>query len=226
MKIEAQNINKSFSLDNKKYNQILFDIDLTVNLNEFVALMGPSGAGKSTLLYILGTLELADSGIVKYYDENNEINPFGLNQNAIAKFRNENIGFIFQFHHLLPEFTSLENVMMPALILGEKNNIAIEKAQLLLKQVGVEHRQDHKPSELSGGEQQRVAIARALINNPKILFADEPTGNLDSENTTNVLNLLREIKSERNITMVVATHSEVIARNADRIVKMVDGKII
>lgn len=226
MKINASNINKSFSLDNKHNNQILFDISLSIEVNEFVALMGPSGAGKSTLLYILGTLENADSGEVEYEDNNSKILPFKLSESYIAKFRNSNIGFIFQFHHLLPEFTSLENVMMPALILGTSQNEAEKLALDLLTKVGVEHRASHKPNELSGGEQQRVAIARALINNPKVLFADEPTGNLDTENTINVLNLLKQIKLERNITMVIATHSDLIAKSADRVIKMSDGRLV
>ncbi len=226
MHIKAENINKSFSLDSKNKIQILFDVNISIQLNEFVALMGPSGAGKSTLLYILGTLENADSGIV-HFNENNEIIKINdLNENKLSKFRNKNIGFIFQFHHLLPEFTALENVMMPTLILGETSNVAKYKAMELLKDVGVENRANHKPNELSGGEQQRVAIARALINDPKYLFADEPTGNLDSENTINVINLLQKIKYEKNLTMIIATHSEVIAKNADRIINMKDGKII
>ncbi len=226
MHIKAENINKSFSLDSKNKIQILFDVNISIQLNEFVALMGPSGAGKSTLLYILGTLENADSGIV-HFNENNEIIKINdLNENKLSKFRNKNIGFIFQFHHLLPEFTALENVMMPTLILGETSNVAKYKAMELLKDEGVENRANHKPNELSGGEQQRVAIARALINDPKYLFADEPTGNLDSENTINVINLLQKIKYEKNLTMIIATHSEVIAKNADRIINMKDGKII
>lgn len=214
--IVAENIFKKIG-----ETEILKGISFHIQPSEVVSLVGPSGAGKSTLLSILGTLDQPNSGRVLI--DNTDV--FQLNQKKMASFRNQNIGFVFQFHHLLPEFTALENVMIPALISGKSNKIAENTAKELLSRVGLAHRFNHKPSELSGGEQQRVAVARALINHPKVIFADEPTGNLDSHNAEMLHQLFFELRKEFGQTFVIVTHNEHLAQMADRTIHISDGKI-
>ncbi len=202
--------------------QVLKSVNIFIKNKEIVSITGPSGAGKSTLLQLLGTLDEPNEGVVKY----DEIDISGYNSNQMANFRNNTIGFIFQFHHLLPEFSALENVCMPALIRGEKKNDAIQKATDLLTKLDLKNRIHHKPNELSGGEQQRVAVARALINNPKVIFADEPSGNLDTENANELHRLFVQLRDELGQTFVIVTHNNELASMADRILEMKDGKII
>ena len=187
-----------------------------------MSIVGKSGAGKSTLLHILGTLDSADSGQVLINNENIS----QLNKAAMAAFRNKNIGFIFQFHHLLPEFSALENVTMPALINGDTEGSARKRASELLDYLGLTHRTSHKPTELSGGEQQRVAVARALMMNPAVVFADEPSGNLDSASSKDLHNLIFKLRDDFKQTFVIVTHNEELAQMSDRILHMKDGKII
>ncbi len=214
--IKAKNITKSFgSL------QVLKGIDLEVEKGEIVSIVGPSGAGKTTLLMILGTLEKADSGSINI--DGHEVNM--LSEKKMSDFRNKNIGFVFQFHQLLPEFTALENVMIPALIGRVKYSDAEEKARELLQMMGLATRTDHKPAELSGGELQRVAVARALINDPLVVFADEPSGSLDTDNKKELHNLFFELRDKLNQTFVIVTHDEQLASLTDRIIHMRDGKI-
>ncbi len=201
---------------------VLKGIDLSVDKREIVSITGSSGAGKTTLLQILGTLERPDSGEL----EIDGINPFRLNSRKLSQFRNENLGFIFQFHQLLPEFTAVENAMLPALIHGDNQKDATSKARRLLEMLGVGHRLEHKPSELSGGEQQRVAVARALINSPKVVFADEPTGNLDSRNSAEMHKLFFELREELDQTFVIVTHNPELAGMADRTIAMSDGQLV
>jgi lipoprotein-releasing system ATP-binding protein len=223
--IIAKNIFKSYSTEQKKETPVLKDLSVEIFKNEFVSIMGPSGVGKSTLLHILGSLDSADSGsvLLKYGDDWYDHRK--LNSGQAASFRNKAIGFVFQFHHLLPEFSALENVMMPALIADVSYNSARESARQLLSDVNLSGREAHKPSELSGGEQQRVAIARALINHPEFILADEPTGNLDMKSASSVMELLQNIRKKYNVTTVIATHSKEIALISDRIVNMLDGRI-
>ncbi len=212
--IEALNIEKSFgSL------KVLKGIDFHAEKSEVVSIMGASGAGKSTLLQILGTLSSPDSGTLRI----DGTDVLALNRRQISEFRNRRIGFVFQFHHLLPEFTSLENVMIPALIAGKKEREAKEEALKLLKTLGLSERTAHKPSELSGGEQQRVAIARALINRPAVLFADEPSGNLDSATKAELHNLFFRLRDEFGQTIVIVTHDPDLAKMCDRSLFMKDG---
>ncbi len=212
--IVAKNIHKAFG-DVK----ILKGVDLEVKNGEIVSIMGSSGAGKTTLLQVLGTLTNADQGEV-FYDNTNISK---LSDKELADFRNKNIGFIFQFHHLLPEFTALENVCMPAFIAGISKKKAEEKAKALLDRLGLTHRLNHKPNELSGGEQQRVATARALINSPKIIFADEPSGNLDSKNAKDLHQLFFDLRDEFKQTFVIVTHDQSLAKICDRSLEMNDG---
>jgi len=212
----AKNIQKKY-----EHLQILKGIDLHVESSEIVSIVGSSGAGKTTLLQILGTLDQPDSGSIHI----NGINPFELSSNKMAAFRNEHIGFIFQFHQLLPEFTAIENVCIPAMIGGKSMADAKKIALPLLDRLGLSHRADHKPSELSGGEQQRIAVARALVNNPSIIFADEPSGNLDTENSKLLHNLFFELREEFKQTFVIVTHNEDLAQMADRKIVMRDGLI-
>lgn len=214
--IEARNILKSYAS-----LQVLKGIDLSITKGEIVSIVGASGAGKSTLLHILGTLDRADRGTIRVHDT--EVN--ALSSRKLAAFRNRHIGFVFQFHHLLPEFTALENVMMPALIGGLSREKAKEKAQSLLQLLNLEGRSDHRPSELSGGEQQRVAVARALVNDPAVIFADEPSGNLDSANANALHNLFFDLRDKLNQTFVIATHNEELAAKSDRKLTMKDGLI-
>ncbi|MEY3688768.1 MAG: ABC transporter ATP-binding protein [Ignavibacteria bacterium] len=223
--ITADSIIKSYSMHALHDTPVLKGITLTIERGEFIAFMGPSGAGKSTLLHILGLLDQPDSGTILYDLSGNVISQSTMKKTLSAELRNRHIGFIFQFHHLLPEFSALENIMMPALIAGMNMSKAKSKALTLAEQVGMSHRIDHRPSELSGGEQQRIAIARALMNDPEIIIADEPTGNLDSANTIAVLELIKTIRQERSLTLLIATHSMDVARMAERIITLRDGVI-
>ncbi len=218
--IQAKNIHKYY-----EDLHVLKGVDLHIKKREVVSIVGASGAGKTTLLQILGTLDNATK------KENpslllNSTNIIGLSEKELAKFRNEHIGFIFQFHQLLPEFTALENVCLPAFIKGTSKPKAEERAKELLDFLGLSHRYDHKPNELSGGEQQRVAVARSLINNPQLIFADEPSGNLDSESAENLHNLFFKLRDQFGQTFVIVTHNEELANMADRKLVMVDGKIV
>lgn len=217
MMIEALNIEKSFG--NLK---VLKSIDFRAEKSEVVSIMGASGAGKSTLLQILGTLSSPDNGTLRI--DGTEVLSLGRKQ--ISEFRNRRIGFVFQFHHLLPEFTSVENVMIPALIAGKKEREAKEEALKLLDTLGLSERTTHKPSELSGGEQQRVAIARALINRPAVLFADEPSGNLDSVTKTELHKLFFKLRDEFGQTIVIVTHDPELAGMCDRSLFMKDGVFV
>lgn len=201
--------------------EVLKGVDLHIKESEVVSVVGSSGAGKTTLLTILGTLDRPTSGEILF----NGINITSLNEKKLAAFRNQHIGFVFQFHHLLPEFTAIENICIPAFINKVSKKDAELKANELLDLLGLKHRADHKPSELSGGEQQRVAVARALINNPKVIFADEPSGNLDSENAHNLHQLFFKLRDELKQTIVVVTHNEILANMADRKLSMKDGLI-
>jgi lipoprotein-releasing system ATP-binding protein len=215
--IKAQNITKSY--DSLK---VLKGIDLTVAKGEIVAIVGPSGAGKSTLLHIVGTLDRPDSGSL----EISVINVSGLNDKKLAAFRNKNIGFVFQFHHLLPEFTALENVCIPAFIAHISKKEAEYRAKDLLAFLGLQDRLTHKPSQLSGGEQQRVAVARALINNPDVILADEPSGNLDSDNAKELHKLFFDLREKFNQTFIIVTHNTEFADMSDRKLIMKDGNIM
>jgi lipoprotein-releasing system ATP-binding protein len=208
----------------KKYGelQILKGVDLHVKESEIVSIVGSSGAGKTTLLQILGTLDKPDSGKMSI----NGIDPFSLSSNKMAAFRNKQIGFIFQFHQLLPEFNAFENVMLPALIMGLSKKEAADKAKEILAKIGLESRFNHRPSELSGGEQQRVAVCRSLINNPAIIFADEPSGNLDSKNAAELHDLFFQLREDFKQTFVIVTHNENLAKMADRTLVMKDGNFI
>lgn len=217
MMIEALNIEKSFG--NLK---VLKGIDFRAEKSEVVSIMGASGAGKSTLLQILGTLSSPDNGTLRI----DETDVLSLGRKQISEFRNRRIGFVFQFHHLLPEFTSVENVMIPALIAGKKEREAKEEALKLLDTLGLSERTTHKPSELSGGEQQRVAIARALINRPAVLFADEPSGNLDSVTKTELHKLFFKLRDEFGQTIVIVTHDPELAGMCDRSLFMKDGVFV
>lgn len=212
--LQAENIHKSY-----KDLQVLKGINLTIKKGEVVSIVGASGAGKSTLLHILGTLDNPDDGIITI----NDTPVTSLNKTELSTFRNHNIGFIFQFHNLFPEFTALENVCIPAFI--KKDNSAKSRALELLKTLGLEDRASHKPSELSGGEQQRVSVARALINNPSIVFADEPSGNLDSQSATDLHQLFFDLRNEMDQTFVIVTHNNELANMADRKLEIKDGII-
>ena len=218
--IKANNVHKYYG-----DLHVLKGVDIQVKKGEIVSIVGASGAGKTTLLQLLGTLDSASAKEDFNITINNtNINTF--NDKALAKFRNEHIGFIFQFHQLLPEFTALENVCLPAFIKGTKKADAEKRAKELLDFLGLSHRYNHKPNELSGGEQQRVAVARALINNPDLIFADEPSGNLDSESAETLHSLFFKLREEFGQTFVIVTHNEELANLADRKLTMVDGKII
>jgi lipoprotein-releasing system ATP-binding protein len=215
--IIAENINKSFGK-----LQVLKQVSLQINKGEVVSIVGSSGAGKTTLLQILGTLDKPDSGTVTI----NGTHVSGLRDSKLADFRNKHVGFVFQFHHLLPEFTALENVCIPAFIAGSSKKEAEEKAMELLSFFGLTERLHHKPSELSGGEQQRVSVARALINNPSVIFADEPSGNLDSANAKELHALFFSLREKFNQTFVIVTHNQELADMADRKLVMKDGMIV
>ena len=215
--IEAKNIFKSFGdVD------VLSDVSFKVQKGEVVAIIGKSGAGKSTLLHIAGTLEKPDKGSIIF--EENDLNK--LSNNKLSEFRNRSLGFIFQFHHLLPEFTALENVCIPAYIKNVEKTAAETRAKELLSYLGLSHRLNHKPKELSGGEQQRVAFARALINHPKLILADEPTGNLDEKSAEELHELILKFRSELELTFILVTHNPLLAELCDRIIEMAGGKIV
>lgn len=215
--IKASNIYKSFgNVD------VLKGVDLTINKGEIACIVGASGAGKSTLLQIIGTLDKADKGSITI--DNQDIS--SLNQRKLAAFRNKKIGFVFQFHHLLPEFTALENICIPAYIAGISKKEANEKAMQLLDYLNLTNRKDHKPSMLSGGEQQRIAVARALINNPAIILADEPSGNLDSQSAKDLHNLFFDLRDKTGQTFIIVTHNPQLAEMADRTFTMKDGLIV
>lgn len=218
--IQAKNIHKYFD-----DLHVLKGVDLHIKKGEIVSIVGASGAGKTTLLQILGTLDHASSKEQPELKINDK-SIIALSEKELAKFRNETLGFIFQFHQLLPEFTALENVCLPAFIKGIAKPEAEKKAKELLDFLGLSHRYTHKPNELSGGEQQRVAVARALINNPKVIFADEPSGNLDSESAENLHNLFFKLRDEFGQTFVIVTHNTDLANMADRKLTIVDGKIL
>ena len=218
--ISAKQLGKSYGDLN-----VLKGVDLNIKKGEVVAITGPSGAGKTTLLQILGTLtspdKTADTSLVI-----EQTKVLDMNDKALARFRNESLGFVFQFHELLDEFTALENVLMPALIQGKSKTVIKAKGMSLLKRLGVDHRVDHKPNSLSGGEQQRVAVARALMNDPAIIFADEPSGNLDSQNAASLHQLFFDLRDELEQTFVIVTHNKTLASMADRTIKLIDGVIV
>lgn len=215
--LTAKNIFKNYGT-----LEVLRGVDLNVNKGEIVSIVGSSGAGKSTLLHILGTLDNADSGEVFIAGQRVD----NLKGKTLARFRNHHIGFVFQFHHLLPEFTALENVCIPAWIAGKKKKEATEKAEHLLHILQLQDRIHNKPQQMSGGEQQRVAVARALINSPQIIFADEPTGNLDSHNAAQMHELFVRLRKEFNQTFLIVTHNEELASVSDRTIHMKDGRIV
>lgn len=214
--ISCKNINKNYG-----QVQVLKDVSLDLPIAKVICITGPSGAGKSTLLHIIGTLDKADSGEVLY----NGQNIAQLKDKELAKFRNQNIGFVFQFHHLLPEFTAFENICIPG-YLGNKPEAEVqERARYLLEILGMTQRSNHRPSEMSGGEQQRVSVARALINSPKIVLADEPSGNLDTKRANELHQIFFDLKLTLNQTFVIVTHNEQLAEQADVVFKMQDGQI-
>ncbi|MRR36479.1 ABC transporter ATP-binding protein [bacterium] len=219
--LEVLDLTKSYGTGETRVD-VLKGVNLTVAAGETIALVGASGTGKSTLLHIMGTLDRPTSGNVFFEGED----VFRLGDAALASFRNRSIGFVFQFHHLLPEFTALENVMMPLLVGGVKRSGAVVPARELLAEVGLAHRLTHKPGELSGGEQQRVAIARALVLSPKLLLADEPTGNLDMKTSDEVHETLDRIHRKRGVTLVIVTHNEKLASCMGRTVRLVDGRVV
>jgi len=218
--LEVKDLYKSYGEGPGKV-EVLKGIDLTVEAGDTIALVGPSGAGKSTLLHVMGTIDRPTSGEVLF--DGKQI--FSLSDQPLAAFRNRSIGFVFQFHHLLPEFSALENVMMPLLIGGEKKSRAEGRARGLLEDVGLSHRVSHRPGELSGGEQQRVAIARALVRSPRLLLADEPTGNLDMKTSEEVHALLYSIQRSTGISLVIVTHNERLAAGMARTIRFVDGRV-
>ncbi|MCX5843007.1 MAG: ABC transporter ATP-binding protein [Deltaproteobacteria bacterium] len=218
--IKVDNLSKTYIKDGSKI-EVLKDLDLIIPRGQSLAILGVSGAGKSTLIHILGTLDHPTSGSVLYDD----INVFAWEKKKLAEFRNSTIGFVFQFHNLLPEFNSLENTMMPALIHGLSLREATARAKVLLQEVGLGDRLNHKPGELSGGEQQRVAVARALIMKPEIILADEPTGNLDSETGKKIENILMDLNKNKQITLVVVTHNKSLADRMSQKIRLSDGRI-
>ncbi len=215
--IELKGINKSYGT-----LQVLKNLSCDILRGEIVSIVGSSGAGKTTLLQILGSLDSPDSGSVLY----DGVDIFKLSEDKLSQFRNKNIGFVFQFHQLLPEFTALENIAIPAMIGGEKQNIAMKRAKELLDYMGLVERSEHKPSQLSGGERQRVAVARALINNPAVVLADEPSGSLDSQNKLELHKLFFKLRKEMGQTFVIVTHDKSLSEDSDRILYMEDGVII
>jgi len=202
--------------------EVLKGVDIVISKGEIVSIVGSSGAGKSTLLHILGTLDKADKGSIMLNDQRIEL----LSGNKLSAFRNKHIGFVFQFHHLLPEFTALENVCIPGWIAGTKKKDVVAKAEKLLQTLGLANRLENKPQQLSGGEQQRVAVARALINDPSIVMADEPTGNLDSANARELHQLFIDLRKQLGQTFLIVTHNEELAKMSDRVLQMKDGRII
>lgn len=201
--------------------QVLKGVDVNIRQGEIVSIVGPSGCGKSTLLHILGTLDRPTSGSIQLDGKDLDL----MNSKTLASFRNRNIGFVFQFHHLLPEFSALENVCIPGWIAGRSKKDVAARAASLLQLLGLENRKENKPQQLSGGEQQRVAVARALVNEPKIVFADEPTGNLDSANARELHQLFFDLRKQFNQTFLIVTHNEDLAQMSDRLLHMRDGKV-
>lgn len=220
--VSVQNLSKSYFLEGSQEVSVLKNLSLDVFCGEILAIVGSSGAGKSTLLHLLGAIDRPTSGKVYYRGED----AFAKDEAMLARFRNEEMGFIFQFHHLLPEFSALENVMMPLLINQVDKKQASQRANQLLDEVGLSQRVKHKPGELSGGEQQRVAVARALANNPSLILADEPTGNLDSHTSAKVFNLLKDLSKEKKTTLIVVTHNDSLARQTNRTLHLVDGQLV
>lgn len=218
--IQVKDLYKSYSNGPQKVD-VLKGIDLDIKNGEVAIIMGPSGVGKSTLLHVIGLLDKADAGSILISGKNVS----NLNDYDRARLRNRTIGFVFQFHHLLPEFSALENVLMPAMIYGNGNK-SVEYAKHILNLVGLSHRIEHKPRELSGGEQQRVAVARAIVNKPSILLADEPTGNLDKMNGEALYNLLLNLNRELNQTLLIVTHNDHMTANATQLIELDDGKIV
>ena len=217
----VDNLQRSFNMGNQTVH-VLNGITITIKRREMVAIIGASGAGKSTLLHILGTLDRPTKGEVLFEG----LNMFKVSETALASFRNQRIGFVFQFHHLLPEFTALENVSLPALIQKIPKPTALEKAKSLLSEVGLSNRFHHKPGELSGGEQQRVAVARALIRHPDLVLADEPTGNLDTQTGDELFELLRKLNEIHGTAFVIVTHNEKLSHQTDRLIHLQDGQIL
>ena len=220
--LELKNIQQSFKQGSAEELSVLKDINLHINKGETVALVGPSGAGKSTLLHITGLLEKQKSGDI-FIDGENVSNS---SERMKTKLRRDKIGFVYQYHHLLPEFSALENVMLPQIIQGTKKSVASERAQGFLSAMGLDKRFEHRPAELSGGEQQRVAIARALSNDPSLLLADEPTGNLDKKNTVSIFQIIHDLMSEYKISFIIATHNLSLTKKFDKIFKLSDGILL
>ena len=217
----AEKLVKSYRMNKDVKLEVLRDVSIEIEANKISVIVGASGAGKSTLLHLLGALDRPDSGKVLYKEKN----IFNLSDEKLANFRNRNIGFIFQFHHLLPEFTALENVAIPQMINGTSFTEASKKSKDLLSTVGLSERIDHKPAELSGGEQQRVAVARALANDPQIIFGDEPTGNLDSKNSESIHQLILQLRENLGMTFVIVTHNSSLVKLADKVYEIKDGKL-
>lgn len=215
----VERVSKTFVHEGRRL-EVLAEIDLEIREGEMATIAGPSGAGKSTLLHLIGTLDLPSAGRILY----DGVDVTGMNSSQLAEFRNQSIGFVFQFHHLLPEFTALENVMMPGLIHDGRR--LTERATALLDEVGLSHRLRHRPGELSGGEQQRVALARALLMEPRLVLADEPTGNLDSQSSAAIQKLFFDLNQRRGTTFLIVTHSPEFARGMPRVVAMKDGRIV
>lgn len=219
--LECQGITKSYQ-DGDNRVEVLRSLDLTLYSHELLAITGSSGSGKSTLLHILGTLDQPTAGKVLFKGQNTN----GLSGTKQAKFRNAELGFIYQFHHLLGEFSALENVMMPLLIAGVDSKVAKQEALIMIEQVGLKDRASHNPSQLSGGERQRIAIARALVNRPSLVLADEPTGNLDSANAQAIFDLLKQLRDQQGTSFVVVTHDESLANKLDRVVNLSQGQLM
>jgi lipoprotein-releasing system ATP-binding protein len=218
--IRAEGVSKSYQIGSEVLH-VLKNITLDIQAKAMISIVGASGAGKSTLLHLLGALDRPSDGQI-YYDG---VDIFGLSNGELSAFRNTHIGFVFQFHHLLPEFTAVENVMMPLLIGRAPREVALAKATTALRDVGLEARLHHKPGELSGGEQQRVAIARAIVNEPTVVFADEPTGNLDTKTGDTISDVLQRLNREKGIMIVLVTHNDKLAQTADKIIHLTDGEI-
>ena len=220
--LRAEALYKEYPMGKDQQLHVIKGLDMEVREGEMAVIVGPSGSGKSTLLHLLGGLDRPSSGRVVVGDRELSV----LSDEELAGFRNQTLGFIFQFHHLLPEFTALENVAMPAMIRGDKFAEAQGKATELLEEVGLGERADHKPNELSGGEQQRVAVARALMNDPKLVLADEPSGNLDEDNSQRLHQLLSDLAQKKGLTFVIATHNLDLTKRAHRVLQLVDGRLV
>ncbi|MBN8544683.1 MAG: ABC transporter ATP-binding protein [Ignavibacteria bacterium] len=220
--INGSGLVKSYKVSKQNTLEVLKGVDISIPENKISVIVGASGAGKSTLLHIISGLDKPDAGNVNIMGTD----IFSLSQKKLSKFRNENIGFVFQFHHLLPEFTALENVSIPLLIAGKGKKEAFERALQLISITGLESRKNHKPAELSGGEQQRAALARALSNNPKVILADEPTGNLDSNNANAINDLFLKLRDEFGKTFVIVTHNKDLMAIGDNLIEMADGKVV